>query len=141
MCVNAFCISWFLTITYSIYAFTADLTESQNFSKPIKVSLIRINQKNKKLVIYKKMHYMVIFYESWSLAMIRQRPYLHAGHFRPPVRHKVETLYNYSAIQTEYSNPSASEEFWFDFKKEWIFLLCPLSFILLLCVSLIPIPL
>ena len=82
------------------------------------------------------MHYMVIFYESWSLAMIRQRPFLHAGHFRPPVRHKVDTWYNNFAIQTEYSNPSASEEFWFDFKKEWIFLLCPFSFIWLLCVSI-----
>ena len=41
----------------------------------------------------------------------------------------------HSIIKTDHSRVSASQDFWFDFKKEWIFLLCPLSFILVVFVS------
>ena len=37
-------------------------------------------------------------------------------------------------IKTE--NSRESNDFWFDFKKEWFFLLCPLSFIIVIFVSL-----
>ena len=38
-------------------------------------------------------------------------------------------------IKTDNSRVSDTNDFWFDFKKEWIFLLCPLLFLIVLFVS------
>lgn len=73
MYVNEFCIIFVLAVTYPNWR---KLTEKEQslYQKYINLSNTIKIHKNQNFAAEEKMHYMVIFYESWSLAMIRNGP-------------------------------------------------------------------